>query len=464
MPGERQTSFQEEFSPQQELKAIFQAPSSERKNLLNNFKKRLLAHREGMAEVQITMIEIARSEIGLPIQELRSAQDLYQTAIELGKKYGMNEEERELARQFIQRYTERRDYLKSLRQQFPDDVKLFEEIFGFSPKGKIELIETPWSFYFRCYDQDDFALVIKCKSSQGANNQQQTFEHQLKAATTLGITLTSSSLPKPLRGAIIAENSSLCLSACPDEPEKAKEMMEETFWHEQQHALYLIFNPSNQFEKNEQVSDFNLIENIIKEITLIVPTPTKEQSDVNFQKVEKALKAYLNAKKEEIEEKIKNEILAFFSEISQENLPETTDLFLDRIKKEYLLREGGSYDFFSPTEEFLIQWLRLIQQKVKETSGVFVFKLKPESKNEDYLERWPEIIEEFNRNLAQEFEKAKNEIKEEYKKDVENALETLKNLTKLGYSKNQIVALLTHEPILRWPKLAQRLLETKVTS
>lgn len=67
---------------------------------------------------------------------------------------------------------ENRRKVGELRRQFTDDSELFEHITKNKPKGRIEVVEGPFSFYFRCYDDKDFAYFSSRRVMEGGKIEQ----------------------------------------------------------------------------------------------------------------------------------------------------------------------------------------------------------------------------------------------------------------------------------------------------
>ena len=49
----------------------------------------------------------------------------------------------------------------------------------------------------------------------------------------------------------------------------------------------------------------------------------------------------------------------------------------------------------------------------------------------------------------------------DYRKIIGDNIDAVADLEEAGYKKDKIIALLTHEPLAKWPKVVRRLLEQK---
>lgn len=435
-------NFNGEFNPQEKLAEILKAPSAKRRELLEKFKKDFQIHQEGIAKIQEEMITIALEEE--ESGKYHTTKELYDIVLNLGKPYGINLTELFLAYQFIENYVRRRNYLKELCSQISDEKELFKKIFGFKPNGKVELIKMPWSLYFRLYDSQDFSLAKKTEEI-AENNPLPADQSQ---PTEAALTLFRSSFPPAARGGIIIENSSILLLKKDGKLVLNQAQAEQIFEHEQIHSLQSLFNLSS-----ETIDIASLSSEILDSINFALSDKEKSTEE-NLQEVKKAFDKCFKAAREQGEAIVKEEIMAYYLTLAEKK--NSLTLIQEKLleKKE----EGGEYDYLFGIKEFFSRWLAIVQKKIEEYAN---YKTEKSQLNKQELEKQKATLKEFNMRLAQILEESKKQMQQEYEQSVRDAFLALEKLWEAGYSKSQIFNLLIHEPIKRWGKVVQRILEAK---
>ncbi len=373
------------FHPEKELQEIRRAPKEERKAKIEEFKEKLAFQKEGLARAQEGLITAIRKNPDTPLEEL------YETAVNAGSRYGMSEEQKETARSLISAYSEKHQKIKEVREQYPSDKDLYNALFGRQPKGKVEVIEGPMTLYFRCEKLDDYTVI----HSQSFLGERDITKEDRKASEMSGGVSIGSSLIPGLEGTVIAEKSGFV-----GYKSKRWAQSEDILKHEEQHAMKRIFG--EKIVEHNAWERFDLAE-------------TDEERKL-------ALKEYFRSRRQSGENRARDEILAFFKgDWQAESIFEA--LTEPREKK-------GLYDYFVEDKKLLRNWF---------------------SEN---FKGWYEPL--ADRAIKDVFEL-------EYKELLQDGIDAFTKLEKSGYSKDQVIAILIHEPLAKWKKVAKRLLEAKKT-
>lgn len=348
----------EEFKPEEEVKAIRSFPREEQQERLKEFKEKLAYQKEGLGEAQEEMIKTIRANPDMPFEQL------YEKALTLGEKFGMNEKQKELAKEILQAYTEKHTEIKKVREKYPDDKDLYATLFGEQPKGKIEVIEGPMTLYFRCRDIKDYARI---RSGDFEDSKSPT-PHQIRAARITGGTSISSSLIPGLRGTIIAENSGFLGYHSKWWAESKK-----TLVHEEQHAIKMLFQ-----EKSLEDAAWKRLEQ------------ARTLEERHF-----ALAFYMRKYRQDFaDSEAKNEILAFFR--SGENASDTF---------KYLVKPEGLYDYLGNYRESILSWINDLQPGDKETATK-IFKEIYMDEYRQLLRKGVDSIYSLNRKFGYSKDKA----------------------------------------------------------
>jgi len=208
----------------------------------------------------------------------------------------------------------------------------------------------------------------------------------------------AATVPHPILGkSIFAENRSKT-----DSPHTEEES-QQIFIHEEQHIIKKLFDKEDLFEPDDPITLALVSRNFL--------------SAENDEEKEEILRGFFLAFRYNAEERAKDEFLAYY-------------------------KEGEGIDFAH--EELAVS---------KEEGGLYDYLAKPEKLEYEWLNANDET-----RALAK---KVANRIfKKEYKEILEKGAEAIQKMEEAGYEKEEIIALLTHEPLARWGKVVGRVLES----
>ena len=362
------------FIPEEELIKVRLAPRKERVQKLREFKKKLSYQKEGLAKLQIRVLA------AIDENPDTSFKRLYQIVESEGVKYGITEEQKEVAKSILQAYIEKHEQIRKIRKQYPDDTGLYQALFGRAPAGPIKVIEGPMTLYFRCENIQDFTRIATKAHLWGCNFTQQDID---KSKRTAGVFTFESWVPG-LNGTILAEKSmKLDLG-----------VRISTLLHEKQHAADYLFR---------KIVRHTIYKRLLRHKRILRKS---------------SLKYYLRFLRQSGEEFAGSEIMAFSR--SGEH-PALILYYLTQSEN-----EGGLYDYLDKKKRHLNNFAR-------------------------YFGEQPALVEEVVKEIW--------EI--EYRRLLESGLNAFLDLTKAGYSKEEVIAILVHEPLARWPKVAKRLVKIK---
>ena len=381
------------FVPEVAIREILKAPKDERKEKLAVFKEKLAFQKVGLARVQDIMIDEIRRNPD------KKEKELYEMAVDLGAEFGMNDEQKKIAKEALQKYEKQHKAIEKIRKEHKKDEDLFKELFWKQPKGKIEVVEGPVSLYFKCYDFEDYLAVYYQERMRGSGKKEFTDEEKKEAYASGAINVNSFSHPE-LDFAITAENTQKLLS----EPNlDQEEYAGQKFTHEEQHIFYGFFNKEEAIDPNNESTLFTVRRNYVN---------AKTENEK-----EKVLEIFFQSFLRFGEERAKDEILAYYK-----------DGRLERVCDELMMSEadGGIYDFLA----------------------------KP--KKPDYL--WPVTNEEDSEFIKTISNKL---LVVEYGKSINDGIEAIQKMEENGYTKDEIIALLTYEPLAKWKKSVSRIVENK---
>jgi len=402
------------FDAKKELQEVRHAPREERAQKLAEFKETLALQKEGLGETQEELIKIIREKPDTPFPQL------YEAALKLGSRFGMNEEQKEIAKDVLQAYAEKHAKIQEVRDQYPDDPKLYEVFFGEKPHGKVEVVEGPMTLYFRCHDVDDYIRIHE-QHFLLKNNKMDSLDKKI-AETSLGLSINTSRIPG-LDGVLIAENSSRLGNV--DEPTftfrkglDERDMILTPEWRQKELKM-------EKDQKSQGVQDHeeqHVIRGLFK--TKIVEHYTKERFENAETDTEKilAIKSFWRDQRQNAEERASNEIMAFFK---MNNPIENT---LERLTRP--IEKNGCYDLCSNIMKDQKEWINKHYGK--------------DTKANDLLNKT-----------------AENVFITEYHQLLRNGAEALQQLEDNGYSKDKAIGVLIHEPLSNWQKTVGRLLENK---
>lgn len=290
----------ETFDARRELAGLKAIPKTERREKLAEIKQKLSVQTEGLAQVQANIFSTIRNNPDASYDDLRSAM------IQQGAVYGMNERQREIGDDVLKKYIAKHEQVRGLRNQYSDDRELFKALFGRSPKGEVEVVDGPMTFYFKCRDVNDFALI---RSQSFIEGREPTAGEVAAAAHYGGLAGVSTLIPG-INGSVMAENSSHEVF------QKSPGQSDTVRTHEEQHVMNHLF--AEQFDEARDV------------IGRFHEAKTQGEKEV-------AVEDYLRYFQQKAEEESRDEILAYFKDgRSLDEILTTLSLKKD---------EGGGYDF-----------------------------------------------------------------------------------------------------------------------
>jgi hypothetical protein len=220
----------EPFDPAEEYKKVKEITESnasveEKEQVLKEYKKELMAQKSGIARLQDDLRKTIEANSDLPVEELMKK------VASRGGELRLTEKQKEFFKEFLEEYHQKHEKIKSVREQYPEDRELFKASFGLEPVGKIKVEQGPMSFYFKCYNPEDYANVMRKVYEEHGKIVSEEKVEVAKRGTT-GMRLPYSLLPD-LRGLLIIENTRL---------QKLLLMSSrKTQIHEEQHVLYELF-------------------------------------------------------------------------------------------------------------------------------------------------------------------------------------------------------------------------------
>jgi hypothetical protein len=144
---------EKEFNPSEQLKEIAHLSHEERRDALVLWKEKYNEQREALADMQIEMMNLTKSDKNIGKEELFTLLEQYSL------KYKFTSEQKEIAQESIELFSDEHEAVHALREQYPDDKELFLKIFGDKPFGKIKIEEDPISLFVSCAKTIDFSKI-----------------------------------------------------------------------------------------------------------------------------------------------------------------------------------------------------------------------------------------------------------------------------------------------------------------
>jgi hypothetical protein len=407
------------FDPENELGKILKAPTGERADLLKSFKEKLAYQKRGLAEVQSTMVEDIRANPDMTSEEFERVFD------ERTEKLHITKDQRKSGIELFRKFQSKHLAVENARAEFPDDAKLFEKMFGTTPKGAIEVIKGPMTLYVRCHNKEDYALVY---SGACQKTDMQVTAEDASAASATGAVAGIAVLIPELRGVVTAENA----KGSPFD-EKTRVLYD----HEEQHAINAIAQRgvSKEIDYGANALRLLTVTDALSEVS------KKLDSAVGVERM--GLEKEAGLLKEEIEnlnvrrlrsvrgrdadKRAQDEILAYTRD------GRDLDAIFATLTKEK--SDGGIYDYLSGL---------IASLKSPVTSGV--------------VDLNPALASEMSADF--EIQK-KNVFETEYHKVIQSGLDAYKKLRDAGYKEEAIRGIFHDEPLARWEKVVDRLVEPK---
>lgn len=398
----------EPFDPKAELKNLRTYDKETRAEKLENYKTELIKQKEGIVEIQVDLERQIRENPDLTQKELMKI------AVARAPEFRISENQLKLFEKTLDTYVAKHQAIREARKKYPDDKELFKACFGKEPEGPVEIIEGPMTLYFRCHNLKDYAWIYSRKFLDAAKKQKVT-KSDIQRANMSGGALILECLIPSLNSAITVEKSEKGeLINSPD--------AERVFKHEEQHAIYRLFNELDLHEY------LYIIDKIFAELFAKEQSQDKIREEFKNKQCPKLLIDYLKSIRSGFENSAKDEILAYFK-AHKEGIDN-----LETTKTELLtpMEEGGLYDYYGKNKKGLNQNL-----KEKLTPKIF-------RKNKNVVRKTIEQV-----------------LVKEYRQDIIEAIEAIKKLRILEKSRQKVTYLLNKKPLNQWSKLVKRVKEIK---
>ncbi len=228
------------FDPEAELSDIKQRPKEERKTKLNEFKEKLIYQKRGIAEIQSFLVDSIQKNPSQSIEQLK------QSVQSLEEKYWLSDKQKEAFQKGLELYEKKHLAIQEHTQNFIkqdgsiDSPGLYEKFFNKKPEGRIEVVISPVSIYFRLENFNDYLYIY----SDAYRGDKIDKAERNRARMSDGFYLNSFPVEK-LKEAIIVENSS-------EGDFEKKADRKNTMIHEEQHVINSIIGEAyNAEETNE---------------------------------------------------------------------------------------------------------------------------------------------------------------------------------------------------------------------
>lgn len=386
------------FDPEKELQRIRKASKEDRPEELAEFKENLIEQKENIAETQNELTKVILENPDISFNEF------HDKAFDCMRKFGLTQFQYSVALEVFQEYRLKREKILEMRKKYPENDDLFKAIFGLKPQGEIDIDEGPMTFYLKCFSPIDFATIYR---GTYKNNRLPNQSEMLSVASISGGLIMDLPIPK-LNGAVIVENSFV-----------AEHQRAIIRTHEEQHVVNNLFRET--FKKEYSLKNF-----------LDAKTSAEKKRELY-----KYLR-YLRASR--ADHRAKDEILAYFK-VGHPNNRIFNSLMQDE-------GEGGHYDYLGPVRKEAKENLnmRYAGSPIKKYLKMLGF--NPGKTAEKELQKL------INEGIYKIFSL-------EYPNILTSGLESITKLELAGYEKDKILAILQHEPLAKWKKVTDRLLEDK---
>lgn len=431
------------------------------------------------------LLEFRKSEV--------DGRALSQTLDDHAAKARLTDEQRALFRDGLKRIVARREAIADVRAEALTEKQLFKFCFGREPKGIVTVVEGPVTLYFRCHDIEDYALIVSQTYVDGGT-EPVTEQVIAEARRSGGVSVfgtrvealrenpdadlllpdgsvdeealdARANLLNELAGAFIAENNSV-----PADFMKRWDV----YRHEEQHAIKkIIGEPSLRrleavaFHEREQMQsrEYAIKDELEREFRRAATKLNEQSPDDGAEETKNRLYDMLEEEQaariaeikaaaekkfavlaaryvtELINASAKDEILAYYTDGSLENAALKESFTADGVfLPPYLLRrgeDGGLYDYHrqknvAALAEYAMDRLDLDSGPEK-TGGV------------------------FRKNI----DEAVKDHRKSYRKLLRRSARAIQLLEKNGFEKQQIIDILSFEPLATWPRMAVRLMEAR---
>lgn len=212
---------------------------------VEEFKEKLGEQKEGLVAMQTDIVRMIQENPDINIDDLKKA-------VEPKLEQAMaNPEQKQALDKILNEYSKAHQTVQHYREIFPDDRRLFMEIFGFWPTGEIQVKQGPMTLGFRCNSQQDFARAMTFNYGEGKMSPE---DAETAAKTVIGQKfgdVPSSITPPDLKDKIILVSEE-------NEQRERQHYEGDTMAHEEQHVTNTLFKDYRpQFYKFEGLEGLN---------------------------------------------------------------------------------------------------------------------------------------------------------------------------------------------------------------
>ncbi len=404
------------WNPEIELQNILKAPKAERKALLLAYRERLAAQKIGIGNAQKELISQIKANSDV------SKEDFLAQFTELTKEFHPTKEQFAIAEKAYDKYNKIHLAVEENFEKYNTPEALFTACFGMVPAGKVEVIKGPMTLYFRIHDDNDYAAVYIGKGKNTESLEQKDIDDAKHSGGCAGV---ATYIPE-LRGAVIAERA---------QGRAFEGGAKGIYEHEEQHAFnaVLLEGQVANFDRsmNEAVAR-DAIQSAKEEFAIMnggASAKEKEKATMMFERELERISLYAsralrNERGVIADQKAADEILAYMKEGRDPKA-----IYKSLTKSE---EEGGLYDY-----------------------------LKDERSAADMITSIVKVqAPEFAKRLLSILEVSKNEVLgNEYNEQIEQGIAAFSRLSEHGLDKEAIISIFQHEPLNRWAKVAERLIE-----
>lgn len=390
----------EKFNPEIERRKLWKLQGEERAAALKEYKEKLAFQKDGLAMMQTELIREIDKNPDLSAEE---AEDIVR---EFAKNYGLTRGQVMTAGRIFGAYQKKHAAIIKISSEHPDPQDLYKTLFAAEPKGKIEIIKSPMTIYFRCHNLEDYARIYFQYKLMEEDDRPPNRAEIKTAKGSRGFSTNIARLPE-LKGAIIAENA---------KGRPFNEELIEIYIHEKQHAMQKLVS--------EAAGDLD---------------PIKPITGGDEKKFEEEFRKHIEMRKAIIEEAAKGEILAYIrgGRIVSESAGE-------EIAKKLL--KSGHYDYYAKDRDEaagpeLDQYAEIIsmpKEQVRQIAERALNEIYDEKKYQQIIKRGIDAFIKLWRGF--------------------------KEGSAADYHMEKIIAFLAREPLWKWPSVVKRLLEYKMNN
>lgn len=396
------------FEPEKELSEIKlklrelprEEQSAQRKILMQKFKEKMKEWRKRISLAQTEMEDMLRANSD------GSREELHQSLKEIIKKHSLDSAEINFALalgKFLNYRRAIKNTAENYQAKFGDswEEKLFSDLFGKEPRGRVNIEVLPASLYFKIQDLEDYATAFNAAAGGKNPNARRSGGASLK-------NIKFAAVPD-LNGKVLIENSSL------SDLSYSKRIK----IHEEEHTIHDFYPQAS----------FIVLKNTLYELKF-------QEGVINFDQFKKTVQKFARFFVLKFEELAKSEFLSHLKE--GRSAPLITFYLLESID------EGGLFDYL----------------RISENDRYFVQSVMANFRIENLTvikEDGSSPTEQEVANLA--LKTINDAWENEYKKEIIKANKAVKKLFEIYGSdpenRKKVLRLLSQEPLNKWPRLAR---------